>query len=259
VATDFSWVNAVDTAPTITTDSQASTLPVTNLASSRYGRIWRTSAATTSFFLATFAAVTSVSVLALAGCTLAATDTVRHRLFAADGVTVLYDSGVIACGVLPQFALHVQLLGASYSAGSWRCDIVAPSRNSLGYFDIARAWAGPMWTPAIGISLPWSESWEDGANVTRSKLSGGVFLGDGPQYRMMDAVLNWMTEADKAQAEDLARIVGTRGQVLFIPVDTGNLPRQAILGRFGKMQPIAQQQKTVPPRYQQNFNFIQDL
>jgi hypothetical protein len=172
-------VNAVDTATVITSDSESATLPASNLMSSRYGRIWRTSAATTAYFRATFAAATSVDVLALSGCTLSSTDTVRHRLYSSDGTTVLYDSGVIACGVLPGYALHVTVLSASYSATYWRCDVVATSRASLGYFDIARAWAGPVWTPSIGISVPWDEGWEDDADVVRAKRSGGRFVGDG--------------------------------------------------------------------------------
>jgi hypothetical protein len=252
-------VNAVDTATTITAGSEAATLPASNLASSRFGRIWRTVGATTSYFIVTFAAATSVSVLALGGCTLSATDTVRHRLYSADGTTVLYDSGVIACGVLSQYALHVHLLGASYSASFWRCDIVATSRATQGYFDIARAWAGPMWTPTIGISLPWSESWEDGGEVIRAKRSGGTFVGDGPQYRTVEVVLKWMSEADRAQAEDMARAVGTRSQVLLIPLESGTIPRQAILGRFARMQPIVQTQLCFPACYEQSFNIIQDL
>lgn len=259
MATEFSWVNAVDTATTITADSQSATQPASNLASPRYGRIWRTSAATTAYFLITFSAATAVNVLALAGCTLSATDTVRHRLYDTDGVTVLYDSGVVACGVLPGYALHVTRLSQSYSPKYWRCDIVATSRASQGYFDIARAWAAPVWSPTIGISVPWDESWRDEADVVRAPRSGARFAGDGPQYRTLNCTLKWMLAADKLQAKELARVAGIRSQVLLIPVTSGDLPREAILGRFDKLDPARQTINSVPARYEQDFSISQDL
>jgi hypothetical protein len=259
VTSSFSWVNAVDTATAITSDSESATLPASNLSSSRFGRIWRTSAATTAYFRATFAAATSLDVLALSGCSLSSTDTVRHRLYSSDGTTVLYDSGVIACGVLPGYALHVHVLSASYSASFWRCDVVATSRASLGYFDIKRAWAGPVWTPSIGISVPWDESWQDDADVVRSKRSGARFVGDGPQYRTLNCTMGWLTAADKIQAKEMARVAGCRGQILLIPISAGDLPREAILGRIDRMQPVGQAFNSSPARYQQSFSISQDL
>lgn len=259
MATEFSWVNAVDTATVITADSQSAAQPASNLASPRYGRIWRTSGATTAYFIATFAAATSINVLALAGCTLSATDTVRHRLYDTDGTTVLYDSGAVACGVLPGYALHVTRLSQAYSPKYWRCDVVATSRASYGYFDIARAWAAPVWTPTIGISLPWDESWEDDAEVIRAPRSGARFAGDGPQYRTLNCTLKWMLAADKLQAKEFSRIAGRRSQALLIPVTTGDIPREAVLGRIDRIQPATQEINSVPARYAQSFSISQDL
>jgi hypothetical protein len=259
VATELSWVNAIDTATTITSDSESATQPAFNLASARYGRVWRTSAATTAYFNATFAAATSINVLALAGCTLSATDTVRHRLYDTDGTTVLYDSTAVACGVLPGYALHITRLSQAYSPKYWRCDIVATSRASYGYFDIARAWAAPVWTPTIGISLPWEEIWEDDAEVIMAPRSGAKFVGDGPQYRTLNCSLKWLLAADKIQAKELARVAGRRTQVLLVANSAGDLPREAILGHITKMAPQRQTINSVPARYEQDFSITQDL
>ena len=259
MATEISWVNAVDTATAFTSDSQSATQPASNLASPRYGRIWRTSAATTAYAIITFAAATSINVLALAGCTLAATDTVRHRLYDTDGTTVLYDSTAVACGVVPGYNLHVTRLSQAYSPKYWRIDIVAASRASYGYFDIARAWAAPVWTPTIGISLPWEESWNDGADVVRAPRSGARFTGDGPQFRSMKCSLQWLSVADKLQAKELARVAGIRNQVLLIADTTGDLPREAVLGRIDQMQAVRQEILTTPATYRQDFAISQDL
>lgn len=257
--TDFAWVNACDAA-TYTADSEAAALPASNLASPRTGKVWR-ALATTTFFVASFTAATSINVLALGSCTLSATDTVRHRLYAGPSATgtLLLDTGAIACGVLPGYALHVYKLAAALSPQSWRCDIVATSRASLGYVDIGRAWASPVLQTAVGISRPWDEMWTDDVDIVRGKRSGGLFVGDGPQYRILNVSLDWVSEAEKAQLKEMQRLIGRRYQALIIPDEDGDIPREAVLGRLGALQPVRNSALPVPPVYGVSFNIIQDL
>jgi hypothetical protein len=253
--TDFSWVNAVDDA-TFTAGSAADGLPVENLASSRYGRVWR-SLATTSYFIATFEAVTAIDMLALGMATLGAADSIRHRLYDAAGVSLL--DVTVSAGVLPGHALHIYTLAASLNAKSWRCDITATSRASDGYFDIGRAWAAPKWRPTYGVSFGWDESWQDDANNVRGKISGALFAGDGAQYRTVNVTLNYMGESDKAQAKELSRLTGRRSQVLLVPNQSGDVPREAILGRVDKMQPAKNMTGGGTAKYSQSFSIVQDL
>jgi hypothetical protein len=255
--TDFSWVNAIDGA-TFTAGSQAATLPASNLAQTRMGRVWRSLAAT-SWFQASFAAATAIDVLALGGAGLASTDQVRHRLYDAGGSLLL--DVTEACGVLDGYALHVHLLASPLTVASWRCDITATSRAGLGYFDIKRAWAGPKFQPAIGISRPFDDGWQDDAANMRGKLSGGFFGGDGPQYRAVNLVLNYIADGtEKAQVKEMLRVAGRRGQVLAIPDEAGDIPREAILGHFDKLQLVGtSNDDVIPPVYSQSFSIIQDL
>jgi len=219
--------------------------------------------------VATFMAAQSVDVLALSVGqyydsaqkqwfgTLASTDQIRHRLYDAGG-TVLLDVTVSA-GVQDGYGLHVYKLAATQSAFSWRCDITASSRASAGYFDIARAWAGPVWQPAIGIAYPWDEGWQDGANNVRGKLSNARFQGDGARFRTVNIVLDFMSDADKLQAKTMMRLTGTRGQILVIPDEAGDVAREAILGSIDKLQPVTCSQDTAPPVYSQSFSLTQDL
>jgi hypothetical protein len=246
---DLAWVNAVDTA-TFTAGSAADSLPVENLASARYGRVWR-SLATTSYFVATFAAVTAIDILALGAATLGAADSIRHRLYDAAGVSLL--DVTVSAGVLPGHALHVYTLAASVNAKSWRCDITATSRATNGYFDIGRAWAAPKWRPTYGVSFGWDETWQDDANNVRGKISGALFTGDGAQYRTVNVTLNYMNETNKVQAKELSRLTGRRSQVLLVPNQNGDVPREAILGRVDKMQAAKNIPGASPPRYAKVF------
>lgn len=265
--TDFSWVNAVDLA-TFAAGNQAASLPASNLAIARQGTIWR-SLAIASYFVATYDAVYPVDILALSigqafdsrrkkwFGTLAATDQIRHQLFDAGGATLL--DVTVSAGCLDGYGLHTYRLANTVNAASWRCDITATSRAAQGYFDISRAWSGPVWRPGIGIAYPWDEAWQDGANNTRGKLSGARFTGDGPKYRTVNVLLDFMSDADKLQAKEMMRVVGTRGQLLVVPDQDGNPPSEAILGILDKLQPITCSQDIVPPVYSQSFSLTQDL
>lgn len=259
--TDFSWVNACDTA-TFTAGSEAATLPASNLANSKTGKVWR-SLATTSYFIANFAAATNITVLALGSCTLSSTDTVRHRLYSGANATgtLLYDSGVVSCGVLDGYALHISKLAATYSALSWRCDIVATSRATAayGYFDIKRAWAAPILQTGVGMSHGWGEVWKDGSDNVRGKLSGGFFGGDGPKQRLMNFTLDWLSESEKTTLLDMQRLIGTKSQLLFIPDEDLSQPRTAILGRLLDPQEAKESAARVPPVYSMSFSILQDL
>jgi hypothetical protein len=251
----FSWANAIDRA-TFSAGSEAATLPVANLATPRTGRIWRALAAT-SWFSAALAAPTSLQILALGGCGLASGDQVRHRLYDAGGALLIDDT--VAAGVLPGYGLHIHALAAPVTAASWRCDITATSRAASGYFDIKRAWAGPVFQPACGIVIPWDESWEDAAPISRNPRSGGVSPGDGARYRSMNVALDWISDSEKAQLKEMTRLIGTRSQLLLVPDQDGDMPREAILGRLAKISPIAASQDTAPPVYSQAFNILQDI
>jgi hypothetical protein len=94
----------------------------------------------------------------------------------------------------------------------------------------------------------------------RGKLSGGLFVGDGPQYRAVNLTLQYIGDGtEKAQAKEMARVAGRRGQVLSIPDEDGEIAREAILGHFDKLQPLVCAEDILPPVYSQSFSIIQDL
>lgn len=268
----LSWADNVKSAPTITALSASSALPVQNLADRRVQKVWR-SLLTSSWFGVDFGANVPISVLGLFGCTLLATDTVRHRLSTVSlGAGDVLDTGAVACNVQPRYFQHLTINSPALTARYWQCDIGAASRAALGYFDIGRAWAGDVWSPSINIDYGWAEYWQDDAGISKSQRSGAVFTSDGALYRRLTATFQWLNDTDKASAMELDAACGSRGQMLFIPDSAGSPNSQAILGRMAGSSgganptaaivqgaPITQNTDAYPARYSKSYTIEQDL
>lgn len=255
----FSWINRVDTSgAVISTDSEVSTLPVANITDRRVQKVWRTNAATTAYFGVDFGSALTVQALGVFGATLGATDTIRHRLSAvALGNGELLDTTAIACNADSAYLQSLYVLAASVTPRYWRCDIVATSRATQGYFDLGRAWAGPMWSPAINFSLGWSSGWVDPSAVERSMRSGAVFVDEGAIYRREAIQFDNLSEADRTQALELDRAAGRRGQVYYIPNYTAAVTTtgatSAILGRMTDTAPLSNPTDQYPARYTKTY------
>lgn len=254
----FSSGNQFDVASLIT-DSAASNLPVANLADRKVQKVWR-ALATTAYFGADFGSLNPIRELGLFGCTLASTDTIRHRLSAtAMGNGELLDTTAVACDVQDGYWQHLHILAAAVSARYWRCDIVATSRAAEGYFDIGRAWAGDVWEPAINFSLDWHEQWVDSSIVEKSPRSGAVFVDEGVIYRRMGVQFDAFAEADRVEALYLDRVAGKRSQILFVPNSAGDPETEAILGRMIDTTPVRNPTDSWPARYSKQYDIEQDL
>lgn len=251
----FGYINAVDEA-SLLAGSEASSMRAYNLADPILQRRWR-SLETTSYFEAIFSETTSVDFLALAGCTLGKFDSVTHRLYDESGVLAL--EVTVDANVADGYGIHFLQLAETVSAARWRCDIIASSRETEGYFDIGRAWAGPAFFPSNGISPGYSNGWLDSADPGIAKYSGVSFTGPGAQRRAIEFSLDYMTEDDADAATDMMLACGVRKQVFFIPFTGGKWPRQAILGKFINPQLITEPVVTFPATYSQHFRIEQDL
>lgn len=252
----FSWVNHVDSSA-LSTPAQAATLPVTNLAEPIAGKVWRSLGSTNNYFDCDFGAAKPVQILALAGLNIGAADTVRHQLSAVSaGSAELYDSGAIT-GVNPNYDYLFTLLTAAVNARYWRCSINAASLAAQGYFDVGRAWAGPIWQPASNFSYGWGETWADDSRVTSSQKSGADYIDHGPRRRIIDVSFARFSAADQAQAKELDRVAGINGQVLFIPnPDSANRNTEGLIGRMTSVTPILQPNFSI---YSKNYSIRQSL
>lgn len=259
MAARFSWVNAIDTA-ILTAGDQTSSLPVANLVDRRVQKVWRSGVSTSTWFGADFRNSVPVTIVGLFGMTLAAADTVRVRLSnTAPGGGELWDSGTVACGVVPGFDQWVHILDGAITARYIRVDIAAASRAGIGSFDIGRAWAGDAFEPSVNFSLGWKERWLDSSVVEKSLRSGARFVDAGAVRRSLDVTFDWLSESDRQQVLEMDRVIGRRGQMLFIPDDEGDLARGALLGGMADTAAVSQPGDFASPVYSRPFTIEQDM
>lgn len=255
----FSWVNAIDGA-SLAAGDQVVTLPVANLADPKIQKLWRSGTSTATFFTADLRSAISLGVIGLFGCNLSSTDTVRIRLSnVAVGSSELLDTTALASGIADGYGQYVYVPAAAISARYLRVDINAPSRASYGNFDIGRAWAGPVWNPAVNFSLGWGEDFEDPSVVTESPRSGAAFVDTQAKRRVMALGYDFLSPADKDSAMDLARQAGRSGQLLFVPDTAGSLAKGPLLGRKSEDSKVLQSFNSYPAIYAKSFTLRQDL
>lgn len=228
----FSTHNWVDAPSAVVTgDAEAGDLVAAHLQQRGSYRVWRTEGLsvsdTAAGFLVDFGRVREVGVLAL--CfprtsspydydlqpDFGAADTIRHRLDAATpGAGALHDSGVVASGVLPGYGVHVHRLTAPVSARYWRCDLDAVSRANLGYVDVQRAWAGPVFEPAIGFAWGDTVIWDSDSVIARASRGPSEFVEPQESIRTWAMSFEGLSDEESAQMVELERRMTTAGQFL---------------------------------------------
>lgn len=243
----FNWVDA--RLALITADAEASSdLVAANLANRRGSRIWRTdelsAGSTAAGFTIDFGTAREIAVLALLfprsndpdaydeTPAIAATDTIRHRLdLTTAAAGALLDTGITACGALPGYGLHVFRLNAPVTARYWRCDLDAPSRAIEGYLDVARAWAGPILQPRVGITYGAIRAWASDSIIAKASRGTDEFIDSQESLRSWSFDLDWIDDATEADAhEDFDRRMTTAGQFLVCRTDL-TLARGAMFAR----------------------------
>jgi hypothetical protein len=251
----FSWHNAIDKAA-MSAGSEASNMRSYNLGGDVLKRAWR-ALSTETWFEAALLEDASPDILGLFGATLSSGDTVRHRLYDSGGIAVLDET--VDAGIADGYGQHIYFPPSGLTVSKWRCDIVASSRASVGYFDIGRAWLGPGWKPSIGYSVGIGQGWNSTAQPVRAPLSGVIFPGDGASFRSTAFTLDYMSDDDRNQALELMRTAGTTQQVLWVPDTTdGDPAREAMLGKFTEVTQPKIAVATFPRTYSQDFSIQED-
>lgn len=101
----------------------------------------------------------------------------------------------------------------------WSVEII-DTTNSEGYIQFGRCWIGPaIFSPAIGPSYGASLGYESGDNVSQTRY--GVRWGsEGSRLRKSAFVFDTLTSAEKRKALIMQKILGTIGEIIWIPSDT---------------------------------------
>lgn len=235
----FSWSNYVEAATTaLSSNSEATTMGVTQLADSHLVTRWRSSNVLTSVYIrADLGSALPIETVGLFGTNLSASATWRIKLGTTAGGTEVYDSGTVsalplgasqpkqAIGVLSQVytARHVEVL-------------LNDSGNANGFIEAGILWIGDGWRPDINISYGWSQGYADESQTSRSR-GGQTFVDVRSKYRFQEFALEFMTEAQVHTVMfDIDRTAGVGKNIFFVPAPEGAyLQAQALLGRMSDL------------------------
>lgn len=234
----FSYQNLVDSAATqLTASSSVGNNSISNVADPRVGKRWRV-LSPGGYGQADFRANKNIDIVVLVfpRDTTLAKGTVQHQ-FDADGGTpgtgAVLDSGAVDIGLVDGYGYHIYRPSSTISARYWRWTYAL----TTAYADTGRAWAGTVWQPACNFIYGASDQWDDLSAVSISRRSGAEFVDVKPKQRGISFALDFMLDADRQIARELQRVSGLSGQVLVIK-DPTNAPKETVLGRFGKINPI---------------------
>lgn len=256
--------NYVDTASSITADSAAASLPVTNLQDLQIVKVWRTSSATSAQIDLDFGSQKIMDFFALIAHNLTTSATVRWRLSNDNFSTFIYDSGEISAwapiegfggspwGVFTWGGLPTAELISLYNASTFnllaspqiarylRLDI-SDSTNADGYLEAGRLIAGPAYQPTINYANGVEIEFVDDSRVTKSR-GGQVFVDEVRKYRRITFDLIHLPESEifTNVFNAIDRVKGVSKDVLVIPQpsDSSTWLTQNIYGRVAEIGAI---------------------
>lgn len=191
---------------------------------------------------------------------MAPTDLVRHTFSATTaGAADVYDSGAIPCNVKYGRGVHATVLPAQINARFWRMAPNAASlAGSVNYLDIGVAWCGVKFVPKKNMQYGYNWTFIDNSTVNNVQTSGIDFVRQGFKRRNIVFSFDANDAADAEIISLMQSIVGTSGQVLFIPDpdDVTNDFAQPIIGRLTDSNPNAHPSYGI---YTKSFSLLQSL
>lgn len=229
----LSYVNHVDADATLFVASSgiAIGLPPNNLRDPRPGKRCRSSG-TAATIDVDFGADVSIDVLALqfSRDTALPGGTVQHQLDAdggTPGAGAVYDN-TSALGLAEGYGTHADFPPSTKTARYWRMTFAA---SGVTFFDVGRAWAGPLYKPEFNIDVGYSDRWVDLSRKSSASRSGAVFVEEGERVREAAFGFSAIREEHRPALRETERVVGVSKQILvFIDPDTPET--ETILGRL---------------------------
>lgn len=253
----IAWDNKADGA-SLTVGSEITTLPGSNVQQEHLSRKWHTAAGVKdSYVVFDLGSSLSCSALAILGTNFTSAATLQLRCSDADpGATgtLLYDSGVVAAGVVSGYGAAYKTFNA-VAARYWRLDVADASLPDN--LQVGRVFLGPSWTPSAGQLYDWGVTPDDPSPVAKSK-GGQSYPEVLPKVRYLDFGLDFMSEAEMyGNAFAMARAQGAVSDVLVIPSVTSTyLSQQAVWGLIKKLQALKNRITSV---YTQKFTIEERL
>lgn len=261
----ISSTNYTDSATSITSDSEASGLLVTNLQDRQLVKVWRSDSDTTVQIDVNFGQGRIIDFIALIRHNISQNGTIRWRLSSvSDFATTVYDSGAVdAWPVVEEFGtlpwgvfswggfLNPEI-AASYNISSFavlttpvvaqylRIDIV-DAGNADGYLQAGRLICGPSYRPSVNMAYGFDVQFVDESRVTKSR-GGQTFIDEVERFRRIRFDLINIPEAEifSNVFNNIDRLRGIAKDILVIPQpdDPTTWTTQNIYGRLVSTAPI---------------------
>jgi hypothetical protein len=218
-------------AVTLTSSSAQAVAPVTNLLTDEPAMVWRSTSTTATI---TFTTIAAIDTIALIGCNLRSTDTVRVRAGTTSAVTG-YDSTALPAwsGAKADWltAKSILRLSAPLTYTYWQIDIAAPS-HPAGYVEVQRLAVGTALTH-IGVEANCELQFLDQSTITQ-----GAAWQSYEKYPVVPAwKVSFPMITDTTFMTTWFNFLGLAGQtrgILFVPdaQTPGYLQNMAVFGTF---------------------------
>lgn len=233
--------------------STAGGFPLTNLVDDTKSKTWRSTNLLSPKIKITWAAIQTLSGVALAFSNLITGSIFRITLYNATiGGTLLLDTGAVGVNYSYDAPIGFSSIGsASYAYGGGanvaaffattsgvrRMEIEFTSAgNPDGYIELSRIITGEYWEPEKGASYGASVAFVDSTTGQRTS-AGGLVTDRGTIHREMSFSLGAMNATDRANLNNLFRSVGN-SQPLFISLTPGESNTEGeLFGQiYGKLE-----------------------
>lgn len=251
------------TAATITGGSWLAGLPASNLANKELWKVARSSDAltTSTKFNVDLGAIKPLRCFALINHNLSAAATWRVLIGSTAGASDVHASGwenvwQMVFDDLVEWESAIWWLGVAdseylrspYAAMRAAAEIysaryvtieISDTANVDGYVQVGRLFVGGSLQPTYNASYGLQDGFKD-LSSTDSSESGALWGTERRRMRYTSLVLNWLTTTEASYIHEMQRLLGTLGEVLYIPypADMGESQRYGYLGRLSELSAI---------------------
>lgn len=214
---------SIAASPALATGSLAS-----NLQSPLRSRVARTTSIGTQTFTGNWSTAPSIKAVAIG----------RHNLDSDCRWKIELFSGLGQTGTLQYTSGDLNPISASgwdeNTSVTWLTAAVTPLSFRLtisstlaghpadGYFEIGRLFMGAVWEPTINVPHGgFVSAWQEEARQVRTG-AGSIRSQYGPNYRTLEARLEWLTESERAALWGILRDAGLRKDFLVSALPGGD-------------------------------------
>jgi hypothetical protein len=200
----------------------------------------------------------SLDTVALIGANSTITGFSRVRVSASDPTALtgtLYDSASIQGLIDPSYGSLVSL----FTPVNGRYVRIDYSDAALSYMEAGRAFIGLRHQFEYNFTVGWSRSREDRSESLESE-GGQTHTNVRNSRRVLDVNFEQLSDDEILMMEEIDRIHGTHGDVLFITDPTSlNLSRASIWGRLETLSPNIQSIVSDPVVYNRSLHIVERL